>query len=134
GPGLPLARRACAYCVSVDLPFLSDILAPAAFVLFLAVVVLLTALLAPTARPARSRIGRRLVSPAAKGILPPVLGFALLLGNASTNLFVGTATTEPATFQVLPAIVVFAGFEAAGFELMRRTTNQTNDLMASMLV
>ena len=132
--GPALALGAWAYYVAVDLPFLSDILAPAAFVLFLAVVVLLTALIAPTARPARSRIGRRLVSPAAKAILPPVLGFVLLLGNASTNLFVGTATTQPAFFQVLPAIVVFAAFAVAGFQLMRRTTNRTNDLVVSMLV
>src|SRR5207244_1941323 len=83
------------------------------FLLFLAVVVLLPALLASTARPAKSRIGRRLVSPVARAVLPPVLGFALLLGNASTNLFVGTTTTQPAFFQVLPAIVVFAAFGVA---------------------
>ena len=132
--GPALALGAWAYYVAVDLPFLSDILAPAAFVLFLAVVVLLTALLASTARPAKSRIGRRLVSPVARAVLPPVLGFALLLGNASTNLFVGTATTQPAFFQVLPAIVVFAAFGVSGFQLTRRTTNRANDLMVSMIV
>jgi len=72
--GPALAVGAWAYYVAVDLPFLSDIFAPAAFALFVAVVVLLTALIAPMARPVRSRIGRRLVSPAAKAILPPVIG------------------------------------------------------------
>src|SRR5207253_2146848 len=132
--GPALALGAWVYYVAVDLPFLSDVLAPAAFVLFLAVVVLLTALIAPTARPARSPIGRRLVAPAAKAILPPVLGFVLLLGNASTNLFVGTATTQTAFFQVLPAIGLFAAFAVAGFQLTRRTTNRANDLIVSMLV
>src|SRR5439155_1308742 len=99
-------RRLGGFVAGLFIALFGSFLAPAAFVLFLAVVVLLTALLASTARPAKSRIGRRLVSPMAKAVLPPVLGFALLLGNASTNLFVGTATTQPAFFQVLPAIMV----------------------------
>jgi len=132
--GPALALGAWAYYVAVDLPFLADIFAPDAFALFLAVVVLLAALLAPMARPAKSRLGRRLVSPAAKAILPPVLGFILLLGNASTNLFVGAERTRSAMLQVLPATAVFAAFVVAGFQLMRRTMTRANDLVVSMLV
>jgi hypothetical protein len=131
--GPALALGAWAYYVAVDLPFLSDILAPEAFALFLAVVVLLTALIAPMARPVRRRIGRRIVSPATKAVLPPALGLAAMLGNASTNLFVGTARTQPAFLQVLPALVVFAVSSVVGLQLVRRTTNRTNDLVVSMI-
>ncbi|TLZ68021.1 MAG: hypothetical protein E6K12_02625 [Methanobacteriota archaeon] len=132
--GPALALGAWAYYVSVDLPFLSDILAPEALVLFLAVVVLLTALMAPMVRPVPRRMGRRLVSPATKVILPPVVGFVLLAGNAATNLFVGAGRTESAFFLVVPSIVLFAAFAVGGFQLVRRTVNRTSDLIVAMFV
>jgi hypothetical protein len=132
--GPALAFAAWAYYVTVDLPFLSELLAPDSFALFLAAVVLLTVLIAPMARPAKRRIGRRLVSPATRAMIPPAVGFVLLLGNASTSLFVGTAGTQPALVQVLPAILVIAGFAVVGLQLVRRTTNRANDLIVSMLV
>jgi hypothetical protein len=132
--GPALAVGAWAYYVAVDLPFLSEVLAPEAFALFLAIVVLLAALIVPLARPAKRRIGRRIVSPVTRAILPPALGFVLLIGNASTNLFVGAVGTQPGFLPVLPSIVVFAAFAVAGFQLVRRTTNRTNDLVVSMLV
>jgi len=132
--GPSLALGAWAYYTTVDLPFLSNILAPEAFVLFLAVVVLLTALIAPMARPAKRRIGRPIVGPATRLILPPAVGFFLLLENASAGLFVGTGETRPALLLVLPSLLVFAAFAVGGLQILRRTTNRANDLIVSMLV
>src|SRR5207249_2252638 len=57
--GPALAIPAWAYYSAVDLPFLADLLAADALVLFLGIVILLTALIVPLARPTRLRIGQR---------------------------------------------------------------------------
>lgn len=132
GPALGVA--ALGYYLSVDLPFLSEFLAPAAFALFLAVVLLLTVLIGPTFRPQKRRFGHGKVGAAAKAILPPAIGFALLLGNASTSLFVGTITTPPAFLEEMPSLLVLAAFGIGGFVLVRRTTNRMGDLVVAMLV
>src|SRR5438552_1646370 len=132
--GPALAVGAWAYYASVDLPFLADVLAPQALTLFVAVVVLLTALIAPLAKPAKRRLGKGLVRPASKIFLPPVLGFFLLISNSTVVLFVGTIRTPPAFFLVLPALVGFAAFAIVGLQMVRRTTNRTNDLVVAMLV
>ncbi len=132
GPALAVA--AWAYYVTVDLPFLSDVLAPDALTLFLAVVALLTAFLAPLWRPVKTRVGRRFGSPLSRAILPPAIGFALVLGNARTSLFAGVAGTQPGLLQVLPSIGVLAVFFVIGYQLARRTRNRVNDLVVAMLV
>src|SRR5947208_13960069 len=69
--GPALAVVAWAYYASVDLPFLAAVLAPPALTLFVAIVVLLTALIPPLAKPAKRRLGKGLVRPASKIFLPP---------------------------------------------------------------
>ena len=132
--GPALAVGAWAYYASVDLPFLADVLAPQALTLFVAVVVLLTALIAPIAKPAKRRLGKGLVRPASKIFLPPVLGFFLLISNSTVVLFVGTIRTPPAFFLILPALFGFAAFAIVGLQMVRRTTNRANDLVVAMLV
>lgn len=131
--GPALAIPSLAYYVAVDLPFLPEVLEPSSFVLFLAVVVLLTALLASASRPIPRRIGRRLVSPVTRAVVPVAIGFVLVLGNASTSLFAGTVGTRPGFISLLPAIGVLAAFGVVGFQIVRRTTNRVNDLILSML-
>ncbi len=77
--GPVLAIPALAYYETVNIAFLDFVFAPDAFALFLALVVVLTALLAPMARPAPVRVGRRLVTPATHAVLPVLLGELLLL-------------------------------------------------------
>ncbi len=132
GPGL--AVLAWAYYAAVDLPFLSDLVSPEALALFLALVVLLTAAIAPMSRPARIRIGRRLVSPASHAILPPAVGVVLIVLNAQTSLFAGALPTQPAFLALLPAVAALAAFVLVGYQLVRRTSNRANDLVTSMLV
>src|SRR5207249_3542141 len=132
--GPALAIPAWAYYSAVELPFLADLLAADALVLFLGIVILLTALIAPMARPARLRVGRRFVPPVARGILVPAIGVLVVLGNARNGLFAGAVGTQSALIEMLPAIGVLAAFAVAGYQLVRRTTNRTNDLAVSMLV
>jgi len=132
--GPALAIPAWAYYSAVDLPFLSDLLAADALVLFLGIVVLLTALIVPMGRPARPRIGQRFVSPVARGILVPAIGILVVLGNARNGLFAGAVGTQFGLLQMLPAIGVLAAFAVGGYQLARRTTNRINDLVVAMLV
>jgi hypothetical protein len=132
--GPALAAAALGYYLAVDLPFLSEFLAPAAFALFLALVLLLTVLIGPAFRPQKSRFGHGKIASAAKAALPPAIGFALLLGNASTSLFVGTTATSPAFLQGMPSLLVLAALCIGGFVLVRRTTNRMGDLVVAMLV
>src|SRR5436853_4344019 len=55
GPALALA--ALGYYLAVDLPYVSEFLAPGPFALFLAFVLLLTVLIAPAFRPRKNRLG-----------------------------------------------------------------------------
>jgi len=132
GPGL--AVPAWAYYAAVDLPLLADLVAPEPLALFLALVVLLTAAIAPMSRPARVRVGRRLVSPATHVILPPAVGVVVILANAQGSLFAGALPTQPAFLALLPAFAVLTAFVLAGYQLVRRTSNRANDLVTSMLV
>jgi hypothetical protein len=132
--GPALAAAALGYYLTVDLPYVSEFLAPAAFALFLALVLLLTVLIGPTFRPRKSRFGHGTLVAAAKAAVPPAIGFALLLGNASTSVFVGTIATPPAFFQGIPSLLVLASFCVGGFVLVRRTTNRMGDLVVAMLV
>jgi hypothetical protein len=132
--GPALAVPALVYYLAVDLPFLSEVLAPASFGLFLAIVVLLTALLASAARRPTRRIGRPLASPAARSLIPPILGVLVVIGNTGRGLFVGAAGTQPALLEVLPAILVIAALAVVGLQLLRRTMNRMSDLVVSMLV
>src|SRR5438445_1767905 len=131
--GPALAVPAWAYYSAVQLPYLADLLAPDALVLFLGIVILVTALLLPMGRPAERRIGRGLASPITRGLIPPAIGLAVVLGNAETSLFAGAVGTQPGLLAVLPAIFVLAAFILVGYQLLRRTTNRTNDLVVSML-
>src|SRR5439155_12408 len=83
---------------------------------------LLTALIAPIAKPAKRRLGKGLVRPASKIFLPPVLGFFVLITNSTIVLFVGTIRTPPAFFLILPALFGFAAFAIVGLQMVRRTT------------
>jgi hypothetical protein len=132
--GPALAAAALGYYLTVDLPYVSEFLAPAAFALFLALVLLLTVLIGPAFRPQKGRFGHGKVAAAAKAALPPAIGFALLLGNASTSVFVGTTSTSPAFLQGMPPLLVLAALCIGGFVLVRRTTNRMGDLVVAMLV
>lgn len=132
GPALAVA--AIAYYVTVNLQFLSDLFAPDAFVLFLAIALLLTAIIASMARPAKRRIGRRLVTPVSRAILPPVIAVAVLVANARTSIFTGVLGTQPAFLWILPAIAVVAALAVVGYQMVRRTSNRANDLIVSMLI
>src|SRR5437899_1024683 len=109
------------------------LVAPAALVLCLGIVTLVTALLRPMGRPAERRIGRGRASHVTRGWIPPAIGLAVVLGNAETSLFAGAVGTQPGLLAVLPAIFVLAAFILVGYQLLRRTTNRTNDLVVSML-
>lgn len=132
GPSLAIA--ALAYYATVNLAFLSDFLAPDALVLFLGVVVILTAIIAPMFRPAKRRIGTRLVTPASRAILPPAAAIVVLIANAGTGLFAGAFGTQTGFLQVLPAIAIAASFTVIGYQIVRRTSNRANDLVVAMLI
>jgi hypothetical protein len=132
GPGL--AVPAWAYYVSVDLPFLSEVLAPASFTLFLGIVTMLTAGLATMARPVPRRVGQRIASPLTRIVIPPAIGLLVIVGNLGNGLFVGSMGTQAGLIQVLPAILAIAILVILGVQLVRRTTNRASDLIVSMLV
>src|SRR5207245_6187064 len=132
--GPALAILPWTYYSAVNLPFLGDLLAADALALFLGIVLLMTALLAPMGRPATLRLGRRFVSPLGRGILVPAIGILVVLGNARNGLFAGAVGTQFGLLQMLPAIGVLAAFAVGGYQLARRTTNRINDLVVAMLV
>lgn len=132
--GPALALPALAYYEAISLPFLSDLLALDAFVVFLAVVLLLAALLASMARPVRVRIGQRLVRPVTHVLLPPAVAIAGVLANSRTSLFAGTLSTQPGLLGILPPIAALAAFALVGYQLVRRTTNRGATLVLAMLV
>jgi hypothetical protein len=132
GPGL--AIPAWAYYVSVDLPFLSEVLAPGSFTLFLGIVTMLTAGLATMARPVPRRVGHRIASPLTRIVIPPAIGLLVVLGNTGNGLFTGAVSTQAGLIQVLPAILTIAALVILGVQIVRRTTNRMSDLIVSMLV
>jgi hypothetical protein len=132
--GPALAAPALAYYQSVSLPFLSDLIALDSFVLFVAIVILLATLIASMTRPARVRIGHRIVRPITHVVIPPAIGIAALLANAQVSLFAGTLTTQPGFLFLLPAIAAVAAFVLVGYQLLRRTTNRGGGLVIAMFV
>ena len=132
GPGLAVV--AYAYYASVAMPDLGYVVAPDALAVFLAVVTLLTALLAGMGRSIPRQPGQPLVAPVARILLVPALAFAALLVNARLDLFAGVVGTQPALETVFPAGAVVVVFAFLGYQLVRRTTNRMNDLLVAMAV
>ncbi len=132
GPGVALP--AVAYYTAVEMPFLEDVTRIEDIGLFLALAVFLAALGSGLGRPARVRIGRRLVSPAPRVLLIPAIAFGGLFLNSRTSVFAGAAGTQPALLTiVLPGIAILVGFALVGYQLVRRTSNRANDLLVAML-
>lgn len=129
-----LAVPAYAYYAEVRMTFLDAVTALDALVLFLSVVVLLAAALVRMHRPSPVRLGRRRVSPASRVLVVPALVVAVLAVNARTSLFAGVLPTQGSLFLILPAVLAFVAFAFVGFQLLRRTTNLSNDLVLAMLV
>ncbi len=130
GPGP--AVLAYAYYVSVDMPDLSAVTAPDALALFLAVTVLLSALLVRMARPKPVAPGARLVRPVGPILVVPVLAFAALLANARIDLFAGVLPTQPALEPILLAVVALVAVAFPGYQLLRRTAGPAMDLVLAM--
>jgi hypothetical protein len=114
------------------MPDLDAVTAPDALALFLAVTVLLSALLVRMTRPSPRRIGERLVRPAGPILAVPVLAFAAILVNARTDLFAGVLQTQPALEPVLLAATVLVVLGFLGYQLLRRTANPLTDVILAM--
>ncbi len=130
GPGPAVASYA--YYVSVDMPDLGAVTSPDALALFLAVTILLSALLVRMTRPAPRRIGERLVRPVGPILAVPVLAFAAILVNARTDLFAGVLQTQPALEPVLLAATVLVVLGFLGYQLLRRTASPLTDMVVAM--
>ncbi len=130
GPGP--AVLAYAYYVSVNMPNLSAVTAPDALALFLAVTVLLSALLVRMTRPRPMPPGARLVRPIGPILVVPAVAFAALLVNLRTDLFAGVLQVQPALEPVMVAVVTLVAFAYPGYQLLRRTTNPSMDLVLAM--
>ncbi len=132
GPALALV--AWIYYSSVREVDVPAITSASAIALLLAIVILLTGLLVPMRRPARLRLGRRVVSPASRVLLVPAVAFAVLWMNGRTSLFAGVLGTQGGLETILPALAVLVAFAFVGYQLLRRTANRANDLVLAMLV
>ncbi len=130
GPGPAVVTYA--YYATVNMPDLSAVTAPDALALFLAVVVLLSALLVRMTRPSKSRPGAARVRPAGPILVVPILAFAAILLNARTELFVGVLPTQPALEPILLAATVLVVFAFLGYQLLRRTANRMVDVLVAM--
>ena len=130
GPGPALL--AYVYYVTVNMPDLSAVTAPDALALFLAVTVLLSALLVTMARPKALAPGARLVRPVGPILIVPVAAFAALLVNARTDLFAGVLTTQPALEPILIAVAALVALAFPGYQLLRRTANPLADVVLAM--
>ena len=128
------AAVAYAYFVVVAMPDLDVVLAPDALALFLATVVLLTALFVRVGRPAPRKVGASLVQPAGPILLLPVLAFAAILVNGRMDLFAGVLQTQPALLSLFPAVAVLVAFAFLGYQLVRRTTNRGGDALFAMAI
>jgi len=132
GPGL--AAPAWAYYAAVRMPNLDAVTSPDALALFLSITVLLTAALASLPWPVRTRAEGRLVSPANRALVVPVLALAVILVNGRRTLFPGVIGTRPALLEILPAVAALVAFALLGYQLVRRTVNRGHDLVLAMLV
>ncbi len=130
GPGPALF--AYAYYVSVSMPDLSAVTSPDGLALFLAVVVLLSALLVRMARPPSLAAGRRLVRPVGPILIVPAAAFAALLVNARVDLFAGVLQTQLALEPILVAVLALVALAFPGYQLLRRTANPLADVVVAM--
>ena len=130
GPGPAFVSYA--YYAAVNMPDLNAVTAPDALALFLAVCVLLSALLVRMARPTPRRVGERLVRPMGPILAVPLLAFAAILVNTRTDLFVGVLPTQPALEPVLLAATVLVVFGFLGYQLQRRTASPLTDVALAM--
>ena len=130
GPGP--AVLAYAYYAAVNMPDLSAVTAPDALALFLAVTVLLSALLVRMTRPRTPLPGRRLVRPVGPILIVPAAAFAALLLNARIDLFAGVLPTQPALEPVLVAVVALVALAFPGYQLLRRTASPLADVVVAM--
>ncbi len=130
GPGPAVV--AYAYYVTVNMPDLSAVTAPDALVLFLAVTILLSALLVTMTRPKALPQGRRLVRPVGAILVVPVAAFAALLVNARTDLFAGVLETQAALEPILLAVIGLVVVAFLGYQLLRRTSNPLSDVVVAM--
>ena len=130
GPGPAFVSYA--YYAAVNMPDLNAVTAPDALALFLAVCVLLSALLVRMARPTPRRVGERLVRPMGPILAVPLLAFAAILVNTRTDLFVGVLPTQPALEPVLLAATVLVVFGFLGYQLLRRTASPLTDVALAM--
>ena len=104
------------------------------FVLFLALMIVLMALLARAWRPLARRRGRRFVLPSGRAFLVPAIVLAAVLVNTETVLFPGTSATRPALLELLPPLLFLAALALVGYGVVRRTSNRANDLVLSLAV
>ena len=132
--GPAVASLAYIYYAAVAMPNLNDVVAPDALALFLATVILLTALLVRLHRIAWPGPRERLVRPAGPILLVPIAAFAAILVNARTDLFAGVLPTQAALEPVLLATAVLVVFAFLGYQLVRHTTNRAGDILFAMAV
>ena len=130
GPGPALL--AYAYYATVNMPDLSAVTAPDALALFLAVTVLLSALLVRMTRPKPVAPGARLVRPVGPILVVPAVAFAALLVNLRTDLFAGVLETQPAMEPILVAVAALVAVAFPGYQLLRRTANPMADVVLAM--
>jgi hypothetical protein len=104
------------------------------YILFLALIVVLTAVLAPAWRAVSVRPGRRRLLPPGRILLVPAFALAGAVVNERTDLFAGTLQTQAGFIELLPAVLILAGFAGLGYRVMRRTSNRMNDLVLSTAV
>jgi hypothetical protein len=132
--GPALAVVAYVYFVVVNMPDLNVVLSPDGLVLFLATVMLLTALFVKVCRPVARKVEAALVRPAAPILLVPVVAVAAILVNDRTDLFAGVLRTQPTFLALFPAVAVLMAFAFVGYQLVRRTTNRAADLLFAMAI
>ncbi len=130
GPGPAVASYA--YYALVNMPDLSAVTAPDALALFLAVVVLLSALLVTMTRPKALTPGTRIVRPGGPILIVPVVAFAALLVNARTDVFAGVLKTQAALEPILVAVAALVAVAFLGYQLLRRTANPLSDAVLAM--
>ncbi len=130
GPGP--AVLAYAYYAAVGMPDLSAVTSPDALALFLAVTVVLSALLVRMARRPVLRAGAPLVRPAGPILLVPAIALVALLVNARIDLFAGVIETQSALEPILLAAAAIVVFAFLGYQLLRRTGNPLGDVVVAM--
>ena len=135
GSGLTPFLIAWLYYRAVDLPNVDRVSASIEeMVLFVAIAVVLTALVARTWRPRPVLRRRRLLSPVHASVLVPAVAVGAVLVNARETVFPATFTTQPALLDLLPAVLVLAGFALVGYQVLRTTSSRSSDVVMALLV